>query len=352
VDITVQEVQEDGSLKQVYMANGGDWGGTRVDDAFEEFLVSIVTRGVFEKFKTENRDDFLQLFREFEIKKRTFTPDMCNKVTFRLPMSLNDIYQDTKGESLKDSFKSSTQKGQKITWIGDKLRVDASHVKDFFKTTCDAIVEHLERIFEQSDASGTSVILMVGGFSESPMLRHAVKSRFSDRMKVVIPLDAGLSVLRGAVLYGFDTRVISTRVCKKTYGVRSRSRFREGKDPEENKKTDEGRVYCRDRFSRHVQIGQRVILGESTEEHSYFPIYKDQKQISLKVYTSEKCDPEYCERERCSYMGSLDVDIPTNVPEKDREVIVKLKFGGAEITVEAKVKNTGEETHAAFNLLG
>jgi hypothetical protein len=26
----VQEVQYDGSIKQLYMANGGDWGGTKV----------------------------------------------------------------------------------------------------------------------------------------------------------------------------------------------------------------------------------------------------------------------------------------------------------------------------------
>jgi hypothetical protein len=41
IDITVQEVQVDGSIKQLYMANGGDWGGTKVDQAFEQFLMEL-----------------------------------------------------------------------------------------------------------------------------------------------------------------------------------------------------------------------------------------------------------------------------------------------------------------------
>jgi len=40
VDITVYEVAVGGGLRELYTANGGDWGGTYVDKAFRYTLVN------------------------------------------------------------------------------------------------------------------------------------------------------------------------------------------------------------------------------------------------------------------------------------------------------------------------
>jgi hypothetical protein len=57
---------------------------------------------------------------------------------------------------------------------------------------------------------------------------------------LIIPQEAGLAVLKGAVLFGFEPRIISTRICKATYGVKTNSAFKEGTDPEEKKTIIEG----------------------------------------------------------------------------------------------------------------
>lgn len=349
IDITVQEVQTDGSLHQVYMANGGDWGGTKVDEAYEQFLIDLVSREVWETFKTRNRDSYLDIVREFEIKKRTITPEIDQKITFKVPIALNEVFQDMRGETLRLSVSEGRQ-GRKLAWIGDKLRVDASEAKKLFETPCEAIVEHVERIFDQEDAAGTSVILMVGGFSESPMLQHAVKQRFGHSKKIVFPRDAGLSVLKGAVLFGFDTKVISTRVMKHTYGIQMSNRFRQG-DPENKKILIEGKVYCNDKFCKHVTRGQSVNLGEATEYKKYYPLTDDQTRLALKVFTSERDEPTYCETENCTYIGKLLVDLPMNVPVSDRGVKARLRFGGTELSVEASVCKTEQTTDAQFDLL-
>ncbi|XP_033742408.1 heat shock 70 kDa protein 12B-like [Pecten maximus] len=349
IDITVQEVQGDGSLHQVYMANGGDWGGTKVDEAYEQFLVELVTPDVWNAFKLNNRDSYLDIVREFEIKKRTITPEIDQKITFKVPIALNEVYQDMKGEELRMSV-SEGRRGRKMAWIGDKLRVDASEAKKLFETACEAIVEHVERIFDQEHAAGTSVILMVGGFSESPMLRYAVKQRFGRSKKIVIPQDAGLSVLKGAVLFGFDTKVISTRVMKHTYGIQVLHGFRQG-DPENTKDIVEGKVYCNDRFSRHVARGHSVNIGEATEYRDYIPLTDDQRTLAFKVFTSERDEPTYCETENCTYIGKVKVDLPMDVPKSEREVLVRLRFGGTELSVEASVRKTEQTTNAKFDLL-
>ncbi|XP_060065866.1 heat shock 70 kDa protein 12A-like [Ylistrum balloti] len=349
VDITVQQVQSDGSLHQVYMANGGDWGGTRVDEAYEQFLIDLVGGEVWDAFKLNHRDSYLDIVREFEIKKRTITPELDQKVTFKVPIALNEVYQDMKGEGLRESL-SQGRKGRKIAWIGDKIRVDASEAKALFETTCEVIVEHVERIFDEENAAGTSVILMVGGFSESPMLRHAVKERFGHSKKIVIPQDAGLSVLKGAVLFGFNTKVISTRVMKHTYGIQVSEEFRQG-DPENKKSTVKGKLYCDDRFSKHVARGQSVDIGEATEPQDYHPLTDEATKMVLRVYISEKDELKYCETDNCTYIGKMLVDLPMDVPASDRVVSARLKFGGTELSVEAKVKKTEKTTNAQFELL-
>ena len=41
IDIIVHEVCTDGTLKEIYQANGGNWGGTMVDKTVQDFLTKI-----------------------------------------------------------------------------------------------------------------------------------------------------------------------------------------------------------------------------------------------------------------------------------------------------------------------
>ena len=68
---------------------------------------------------------------------------------------------------------------------------------------------------------------MVGGFSESEVVQDAVRSAFRD-CRIVIPQEAGLAVLKGAVQFGHDPSIIAARVAKFTYGIGSTVPF----DPE------------------------------------------------------------------------------------------------------------------------
>lgn len=48
MDITVHEVQDKGTLKELHKANGGDWSGTKVDASFISLLADIVGNDVME----------------------------------------------------------------------------------------------------------------------------------------------------------------------------------------------------------------------------------------------------------------------------------------------------------------
>ena len=350
IDITVQEVQAGGRLREVYKANGGNWGGTKVDEAFMEFLRDIVGEGVMNRFKSEFRCDYLELCRDFEIKKRTITPEMDQKITFKIPIAINDLFQEMKGRSLREASSDGSKYANRIACIGDKLRVDADIAKDLFKVTCATIVEHIFMIFQQDEVAGTDIILMVGGFSESPMLRAAVMEKFPDK-RLIIPQEAGLSVLKGAVLFGFNNTVIASRICKYTYGIAVRDDFREGIDPESKKVFVLRRPLCEGRFSKHAEAGQSVDVDEATEEHTYRPSEPDQTKVDLRVYVTENLNPEYVDEEGCQFLGSLTVDIPDITGGLKRSIGVQLIFGGTELSVKARIVKSNEITSATFDFL-
>ena len=346
VDITVQEIKEDGDIKQIYMANGGDWGGVKVDQAFDQFLLDIVGMETMDKFRNEDKADYLSLCREFEVKKRGIRPDSTVKITLRIPLALTEKFQEVKGVSMKNSVKSN----KSMSWVGDKLRLDPDTARDFYQESCKQIVQHLGGIFRQTPVAKTDIIIMVGGFSESQMLQEHVKSTFPHKT-VIIPEDAGLAVLKGAVQFGFNPKVINPRISRFTYGVSTNKRFRPRTDPEEKKQIVDHIMYCRDRFGKHVERGQPVEVDQITYQRVYTPLTDDQQKIILPIYSSRSIDPEYIDETDSLYLGNLVVDLSDIAGGRDREVLVGIIFGGTDIEVQAEIKSTNEKVNAHFNFL-
>jgi hypothetical protein len=102
VDITVQEILHDNSLKELHKASGGAWGGTKVDEQFLQMIVQVVGEKLMQKFKCESKSDELDLLREFEIKKRLIRPDSSGKITFRIPLSLREAFEEEMTKSIKE----------------------------------------------------------------------------------------------------------------------------------------------------------------------------------------------------------------------------------------------------------
>ena len=55
------------------MANGGDWGGTKVDEAFSHFFEDALSRETYKKFCKESVGDEIDMLRDFEVKKKCKT---------------------------------------------------------------------------------------------------------------------------------------------------------------------------------------------------------------------------------------------------------------------------------------
>ncbi|XP_062582246.1 heat shock 70 kDa protein 12B-like [Saccostrea cucullata] len=364
IDITVHQVQQNGTLKEIHKANGGDWGGTKVDEAFTALLEDIVGKKVMEKFCRDHKYDMLELYRTFEVKKRTITPDSDEKITFKVPISLNETFMAANKCEIKYFLKRNPKYKDQINWLGDKLRMSANIAKGLFSNSVDQIVEHLKNLTQIPAVKKAKYILMVGGYSESPILRDAVIATFKNK-KVIVPNEAGLSVLKGAVIFGHQPSTIRYRVSKYTYGINSLIDFDENEhDWSRRIETSTGDVLCRGIFSKHVEINQQIEVGIPQVEKKYSVMEPDQTKITIQVYISKDPDPMFVDEkrnddssdgedwfdkeEKCIHLGELEVNIPGH--GLGRSATVAMTFSGTELKVEAKNED-GEYTEASFNLL-
>ncbi|XP_071141784.1 heat shock 70 kDa protein 12B-like [Mytilus edulis] len=217
-DITVHEKTKDGRLKELHRASGNDCGGTSVDGRFFQMLVKILGGPVMKKIKDEDPAAYLDLFREFDAVKRTIVTGKEGKVNITIPYaSLDANCREMLGEDLKAVIASSPY-GNEISLRGDKMRIDAHLMINLFKPTVDNIISLMFEILKDKKVQNVTQILLVGGFSECRLIQDAVIKKFWDK-KIIIPEEAGLSVLKGAVLFGHRPDYIQSRVLRFTYGV-------------------------------------------------------------------------------------------------------------------------------------
>ena len=351
MDITVHEVLEKETLREIHKASGGAWGGTRVDEAFKQFFIKIVGSDVMRKFELTSTSDYIDMFREFETKKRNIKSGQEGKVNFKIPIRLAELFEEIEGVKIKVKLEKIKEYKGRVTWVGDKLRIEADMMKALFDESCGSIIKHVDDLLHDKASAGTDTILMVGGFSENNLLQDAFRKNFKDK-RIIIPEEAGLAVLKGAVMFGHNPLTIISRVAKYAYGVRVYRDFIEEEHPQHKKMNIDGVVKCKDVFGIHVKKGEELKVGEVQSKQRYTPLEADQTSLVLDFYTSSEDDPKFVTDDSSEYIGQLEVQVPDLKGGKERGVWVMMTFSGTEVIVEAREERTNKTTQARFNCLG
>jgi len=347
-DITVHQRGANGTLKELLPASGGAWGGKSIDDAFRKFLDSIIGKENLELLKTECMEDYIDLFREFETKKRSIVTDKSGKISIVVPVTLMDIMKKDKVRiSIAKAVENSAH-CKSVNANRQKLQIANDAFRELFKETIDGIISHVEDILSDRKFKDLQNILMVGGFSECELVQNAMKSKFKDK-KVIVPDDPGLAVLKGAVLYGHVPRSITSRVLRKTYGIQSWPEFDLRKHPQEKKVMIDGVARCKDAFFKYVEIGQSVTAGHQ-ESQIFQALKPDEETLECTVYCSDKEDPTFVDENGCRRLGVLTV--PLDQSRRGAvEVEETLIFGETELLIQAKDMATGRVYEAYFDFM-
>ncbi|XP_063417531.1 heat shock 70 kDa protein 12A-like [Mytilus trossulus] len=207
----------------------------------------------------------LALERCFEGVKRTLHPDKTGYVNVTIPYAtLDSLCQSELGKNVNGIVKSSSI-SKHFQLLGDKLRIDASFALSLFKSTSDNIVSLLKSIVQKRILTDTAGIILVGGFAECKVIQENVQTAFP-RQNIILQEDPGSVVLKGAVLFGYKSDYISSRIARHTYGVRKTSHFDKNKYPEHRKTYINGEEKCENVFDTFMEAKTSIALGHIIEK--------------------------------------------------------------------------------------
>ncbi|XP_004050204.5 heat shock 70 kDa protein 12A isoform X1 [Gorilla gorilla gorilla] len=337
VDLTVHQIRlPEGHLKELYKATGGPYGSLGVDYEFEKLLYKIFGEDFIEQFKIKRPAAWVDLMIAFESRKRAAAPDRTNPLNITLPFSFIDYYKKFRGHSVEHALRKSNVDFVKWSSQG-MLRMSPDAMNALFKPTIDSIIEHLRDLFQKPEVSTVKFLFLVGGFAEAPLLQQAVQAAFGDQCRIIIPQDVGLTILKGAVLFGLDPTVIKVRRSPLTYGVGVLNRYVEGKHPPEKLLVKDGTRWCTDVFDKFISADQSVALGELVKR-SYTPAKPSQLVIVINIYSSEHDNVSFITDPGVKKCGTLRLDLTgtsgTAVPAR-REIQTLMQFGDTEIKATA-----------------
>lgn len=345
-DITVHKKVADDKLEEKHRAVGNDCGGTSVDRKYHNIFRDIVGSEAFDAFQREDPLAYLDFVREFESVKRTVNTAEKDKeknkkkVNLTFPIaSFNKISEQFHQKSFDDLLKESGHSGR-ITILSNKVRVDGDFMRGLFEPSINEIIGLMEQILAKKEAKNVSHILVVGGFSDCVLVQDAIRKKFGDKRRIIIPEDAGMTVLKGAVLFGHRPNYIDVRVMKCSYGLMTNLPWDERKYEKKYRALIGGQDRCDRIFSTIVSIDDAIMAGQTVKKE-IFTMEPNQEDMELKVYTTDGLNPVYVDEPHCNFLCMKTFKFKETSSEK-RYVDLEFTFGNTEIGFKAIDRRSGD----------
>lgn len=204
VKTTLCEEIGGGQLKALHMSREESWGGNKVDKALVDFMSDMLGSSVMSVFISTYLEDYLDFTREFELKKRNFRPESVSMTVLRLPGTLEHCVRQVHRQTIQEVIQKSSY-STKVKYTGDKMRVSSNVFGSFFEPVVNGLVSHVKHLLKKSFAKRLEAILVVGGFSDSPMLKEGLLKAFPN-LRVMFHYDAEVAILKGAVIFGHSCK--------------------------------------------------------------------------------------------------------------------------------------------------
>ena len=247
-----------------------------------------------------------------------------------IPWSFAASLYESKNKDVRKMVKEYKANG--VSFDNGMLRLDGNVVTSLFKPVTDEIVKHIQDLLMEPELQDVEYLFCVGGFNESKFLQEVLQEAFGERFKILLPEEASLVVVKGAILFGQDPDIIGSRVSAKTYGISVAKNFIPFIHDPSRKINAHGRTLCHGLFEKFVIKGQEIPAGFSRTV-PLKPIKADAKHAYIRIFSSDDRDSEYVNDKGVEQSGEVSVDWPGF--GLDRRVQVTMTFGGTEIEVEA-----------------
>ncbi|XP_060566230.1 heat shock 70 kDa protein 12A-like [Ruditapes philippinarum] len=308
VDICVHEVLSSGNIRELHRAVGGDFGGSKVNIEFMQFLIKLCGAPVMKKFKRSHYYDYLMLTRGFENVKNTF--DLRDEpFVIHIPSTLIEMVKNDSDSNIETLLNQSGYS----TWVElrdrNKLCCNKKLMEVFYKSSLDGIIMILNDI-KSCFRDTIDTILVVGGFAESQYLREFISTKVKN---IVLAQEPRLAVLKGALKMGLNPNVIIERRARYTYGFCVAEPFNRDKHSKSLKFKREGKYFCDRIFSKVIEKDMNLKVGQRFKVNVNENIpHSTNMNISIALYRSSKKNPRYCleSNDECTEVGTIIIEAP------------------------------------------
>lgn len=313
VDIAVHKIVKDG-VEEVISSEGLPIGGNYINQELEKTFETILEKPFVDYLKSTRPVIWLQLRREFEKCKLKFKDE--NDEHIALQNGLVKAYEEyaQNNNSIKDAL--TEDKDMYISKDESFLVIKKGVLKKAFKDVLDQIyytVQKKLREFHPTERPG--YIFLVGGLSQSSLTQTMLKRLeivcVDHPLKVLIPNEPSLCVLRGAVNFGHKPDAITHRISKYTYAYQ--------KIRKENRSSIEK---------------PDIILKKGTKIKDGFEVRRQLTCEMIRVLYSTKNDLS-----SSRMLGEIDCSTLTSL---ENEVELQFIFGKSEFQVTCLNMSTGQ----------
>ena len=284
------------------------------------------------EFQLTEPSDALELEVSFEIKKRNHIAMQSDKVIIDMPFTLVEILK---------TVDFSKYGGKVFVPKPGKLQFAASIIQECIDGPLDQLITHVTSLLSERKMKDVKSIMLVGGQAESLYVQEKFEKVFSDK-RVIHPVECGLAVVKGAVLYGHQPDVIASRVARFTYGIEIAAKFDSKQNHPENKKTEtnSGPV-CTNLFWKIVTMHDDVLRDHEVGREGR-AVNNKQTKIRRRLFRSENEDPKFTTDEGCTYIGDFEIPLDGRLPCQENVVVEKYCFGETEIVCKGQHRKTNQ----------
>ena len=345
-------------LIEEYPPLGGDYGGNMINQEFiKRLIVEIFGEDNINQLKNDiSSEDWSKFENEIESEKKKFS--CFEPKDIKLDCR---IFEDDSGKTLQDyiddynkkniKYKYEIKKGQnkRNKW---ELLVPSQVFTDITKEISKKIFSHIEEIYNNVH---TGFIIFTGAGSQNHSIFQFLQD-FAKEKNMNIYMDRPehpeISIVNGAVLFGFDNNVIRKRKAKYTIGIMSSIEWDENLHKDKGKKEKfefyEG-YYCTNLFSKFITINQYLNYDEviTKRYNALLPnpsiiFYKTSKENCTFIDEKDENGELIIQK-----FGEVSFNIGKDYDKNNNQVIVNMKFGGTYIDISAiymKTKKSQEIT--------
>ena len=350
-------------IEELAPSAGNFWGGTTVNEAFQDFLEDFVDDPDFSKYTqvgdkvktSRHKADLNKLcFQTFELHKQHFGNDEdIDSYLIEFPRSFWKVYGDKlaeKGRKLK-AGKSNVL----IEDDGADMRLFSSKMEELFRPTVNGISTLLEKHIKPNLIDAIDTIYWAGGFGGCKYLRRKLEEKLaatfrSKRFHFAIPPRPELAVIRGATAFRLDPNVVGKRRADATYGTSCAKRFDDSRHRPDYKYWDkaEQEYWCKNLFSTFVEKGE-TICSDEVFSKDYSVSSSDVYTMTIGIYSSQHQDTRYKTEDGVYRLGEISVTVGGSGLHRKVEVLFDITH--TEIQVRARDKTCGYESKVVVDFL-